>query len=229
MSEIIFEASNGFFYEKTFCEDKRCKVTIKLKGDNSNELTYFFNNVLGLDSPFISWENLSYVKYEWDSEYMLSAVQRGRKLYAGIEFANNGNDRSQSAIDIVTEIKRTLPNDCDMGYEKFHEDKNDRSYYYICKTGTISDYINIEDVFAAYNRLGIILEPDVVNQVRELCQIPLKQFADNTAPFIYRDVFLLPNGTKQGIECIVTGLLLGYPLESTAWLIERDGLLPVKK
>jgi hypothetical protein len=66
------------------------------------------------------------------------------------------------------------------------------------------------------------INSEATNRIQELCHAPIDRYARSSAPFRYADA-------KNGTEIVVTGLLLGYPLESTASIIERHGWFPVKK
>jgi len=227
MAEIVFESHDGYVYEKTTYKNGRCKVAVKYKPSGYVDMTYRYKDVPGLDSPYISWENLSYCAGGWDSEYMLTAVQRGKKLYAGPTFSfNEGDvDRERSVYDTVAKIKDGLPEDCVMGCEEPQEHRNGphiSRHFFICKTGSICDYISLDDVFNAYGRLGIMIDTNNEVHIRELCEVPLEDYSGRSAPFQYVNAV-------SGYSLVVTGLLLGYPLESTAWLLERGGHFPVKK
>lgn len=85
-------------------------------------------------------------------------------------------------------------------------------YTFICREGKIEDYFDLNDVFEFYGKLGLNLPQYVSAQVKELCGIEIKAFGGDTPPFIYYQA-----GTP--VELITTGLLLGYPLESTASIL----------
>ena len=239
MPEIIFESNvgNGVVFEKTSYKNGRCKVAVKVKSSGCTDMAYRFKNVPGLESQYISWENLSYCSgWNTDNSYLNTSVQCGKKLFAGISFSTYEADFVQMQLErfgrkllvenearvMIKELKDNLPSDCLLLQEE--PDRQNYMgmtiYIVICKKGLISDYFNMEDVFAAYKRLGVQIAAVATNQIRELCRVPIERYAGKAAPFKYSDA-------SNGIELIVTGLLLGYPLESTAWLIERGGLFHV--
>ena len=226
MAEIIFESDHGVVIEKTAYKNGRCKVAVKNKDGGGNHMIYRYKNTPGLESQYISWENLNHCG-GWNSSdtYLQTAVQRGKKLYAGFTITYSDAVGFDSMSTSIAILKGNLPDDCIFGDEKPSDTTNGPytfRHFYVCKTGSISDYIDLDDVVAVYGWMGIHLTVGDVNKIQERCTVPLERFADRTARFDYANA-------NSGIELVVCGLLLGYPLESTAWLIERDGLLPVKK
>ena len=242
MPEIVFESSvgNGVVFEKTSYKNGRCKVAVRMKSSGNIDMTYRFKDVPGLCSQYISWENLSYCcGWNRDDSYLNTSVQRGKKLFAGISFSTyddagfirNQQERfgrklltEDEGRAMIQELRDSLPPGCLLLQEEPDRQNHMGKTIYsdICKTGLIADYIDMGDVLAAYGRLGVQISADASDRIRELCRVPIELYAGKAAPFNYSD----PSG---GVELVVTGLLLGYPLESTAWLIERDGHFPVRK
>jgi hypothetical protein len=218
MPEILLETSAGFVFEKTVNKNNRCKVAVKHKS-GSTSMTYRFRDVPGLDSQYVGWDNLNCCDgWVYDESYLHTAVQLGKKLYAGFSFS-----RKTDVEETISDLQNGLPEDCVLGQEEPSEHANENfTNYFICKTGTIADYISLDEVFAAYDRLGVVIDGGAVNRITELCHVPLPQFAGNSAPFQY-------GYAHNGVELVVTGLLLGYPLETTAYLIERSRYFPVRK
>ena len=85
-------------------------------------------------------------------------------------------------------------------------------YTFICREGTISEYFDLNEVFKFYGKLGLDFPQYVVDQVKALCSIEIKNFGGDKPPFIYYQA-------GAPVELITTGLLLGYPLESTASIL----------
>ena len=85
-------------------------------------------------------------------------------------------------------------------------------FTFICRKGRIADYFDIDNVFEFYSKLGFRLPQNVVDKVKTWCNIEIKDFGGEQAPFHYSNPY-----TPE--EFITTGLLLGYPLESTASII----------
>jgi len=232
MLEIVFE-TEYLTFEKTVYKNGRCKVSARSKTTGKSLMDYRYKNIsLDFSSPYINWENLSCcggLESDEDEVYLHTAVQRGKKLYAGIcltlwdeDFSEKCKPRhqlptEQDAVVLISQLKDSLPDDCTMGQEE--PDREGSScrfrYVFVCKKGCISDFINTDDVFSAYERFGIVITDEAKERINELCCVPLEKYADK-AIFDYAN-------PGDGADLVVTGLLLGYPLESTAYLLERDG------
>ena len=227
MPEIIFESNEGIYFEKSIIKKGKCKIAFRRIDGKRAIKTYYFNDVPGLDSPLVNWENLYYAAWAKDEAYLHTAVQRGLKPLAAITFSAN-DDKWVEKIgrpdlttetqveEIISKIKRELPNDCvfyEKPLERHSPDYRQRAVY-ICKVGSILEYIDADEVFKAYNRLGIFISSDAKQKITKALGTPLKYFADNEHRVYWNSVY--PS------QLIVIGLVLGYPLESTAYLIEKD-------
>jgi hypothetical protein len=85
---------------------------------------------------------------------------------------------------------------------------------YICRTGKISDYFDLNDAFAFYEKLGVVLSEKDKQETIRLCGHDIHEFA-NHAPFCYVTA-------KTPAELITSGLMLGYPLEATSdWILRN--------
>lgn len=222
ISEIVFASADGIVFEKTTYKNKNCKVDIKSKHNRGTFMTYRFKDVPGLDSPFLSWENLNCCGgWVYDHTYLYTAVQRGKKLLSGFTLLYCDESEERSVTEKIAVIKSELPDDCILGNEKPYETKNGiftfRNHF-ICKKGALSDHINMDDVISAYERFGIVIDTELAYHIRDLSGTALETFATLSIPLIY-------SNTPTVLDLIVTGLILGYPIEATAWLIERDRLL----
>ena len=197
---ILFTNPLGFTFERT---DYKTRSKVKVSNQGYNLRTYRFNNVECFESPYISWQNLDQCNgWRTNSEYLYTAVQNGTKLFAGI--VHTDDVRFDITDDIVVDTRK-------------HGWLENHSYTHICRKGCLSDYYSLDDVFAHYSRLGISLTVDETALIREYCSVELSVFGTDEAPFDYLNI--------DSIEsAVVTGLLLGYPLESTASILEDWGL-----
>lgn len=176
---------------------KRSKVTVRNSHGDCMRI-YRFNNIQDrFESPYISWANL-YCCGGWacDEAYLDTAVQCRAKLYAG---------RTQ-ALKQYPAFEATLPEGVVAGQEELRESSE---HYYVCRTGTIADHIDLDAVFDFYTKLGIYAPRDVV---RRLCNVEIRLCGTPNAPFVYLEAC-------TAAELIITGLLLGYPIESTASIL----------
>ena len=220
--EIIFESNRGIVFERTLYKNGNVRLAVINKNYSKTMSEYRYKNAPGLQSPYLNWENLNCVNgWVYDETYLHTAVQKGKKLYAGFTLSiakkeaftgrtlPKGFYTEEGVSEKVEALKKDLPGDCVFGSEGPDYDTYnsiDRCIY-ICKTGAIRDYIDIDDVISAYGRFEMILNESHWNRVRELCSIPIGGFSSN-------DHMDYAN-TKSVAEYIVAGLLLGYPIEST--------------
>ena len=215
--EIIFESNRGIVFEKVV-KNGWCNVSVKTKGKRYVHNKYEYYDVLGLTSPYVSWENLNCCGgWTYDETYLHSAVQNGSKLYAGITVTSSDDDplSDQSANKLITELKHSLPDNCLMDYEIPSEHRNGPHLFrhlYICRKGAISDHINLDEVFDAYQRFGAVLNADDKSIISKWCDLQIYSFAGVNKPFGYANA-------NSFTKLIVTGLLLGYPIESTISLL----------
>jgi hypothetical protein len=205
MPEILLETSLGVIFEKTATKN-RCKVAVKNKDGGHIHMVYRFKNgAEPISSPYISWENLNCCGgWHCDESYLLTAVQERKKLCAGITFNNEGD---------LTNYIGGLPGE----YPYFCRPpmlNGARTFYYhyidVVRKGAVADYIDDAAVFCVYGKLGITN----FNRERlfDLLRTPMIRLIGGA--FDYAN-------PKTPEELITTGLLLGYPLESTAWLLEK--------
>ena len=223
MPEIIFESNRGIIFEKTVYKNGRCKLEVKNKGDRHIHTTYRYKDVPGLTSPYLNWENLNCCNgWAYDESYLYMAVQRGKKLYAGITFPMFDEDYAEElktrrlpterdAITTIEWLKTGLSCDCILGEERPDSNgyRSRSRYIFICVTGAINGYIKLDDVYLAYGRLGVVIERDAKEEIMRICGLPIQSFAAENPPVEYWNPY-------SGSCLIVTGLLLGYPNETTA-------------
>jgi hypothetical protein len=230
VNSIVFESEKSIAFEKTSYKNGRCKLTVKNKADGSAIMVYRYKDVPGIQSPYISWDNLNCCcGWPYDESYLHTAVQRGKKLFADVSFYIYFEDvrREQMKlhgrklpgdIDVVAAIEKLqaeLPGDCLLLQRMFDVmNPNGRSRYIdICKKGSIADYINLDEVFSMYERLGITMDRAIRDEITEYCTESIERLTEH---FDYAHI-IAPH------RLIVAGLLLGYPVETTASLLEREG------
>ena len=153
------------------------------------------------DSPYVSWENLNCVNgWSYDESYLLDAVQKGRKLCATLTFDSEEKLQAYLAtldgsLRYTTSKPRTYQ-DSPLFYVK------------VMRSGSIADYIDLGDVDEHYRKLAIDLDTEEWENIIYMCSLPMIELVEAS----YYDCFN-PEGSE---DLVVTGLLFGYPLESTA-------------
>ena len=83
---------------------------------------------------------------------------------------------------------------------------------FICREGTIADYFDLESVFEFYEKLGIVFPALLKAEVKRLCGIEIRRYGEKEAPYLFYN-------SESDTKLVTTGLLLGYPIESTASII----------
>lgn len=84
---------------------------------------------------------------------------------------------------------------------------------FLCRTGSISEYIDLGRVFGFYAKLGVNISSMEQQEIKRLCGMEISCYGMGHAPFQY-----VHAGTP--VQLITTGLLLGYPIESTASILQ---------
>lgn len=212
MKKLLFQSNLGIQFNKEVCKGL-CTVKVQNKtGKRAYTIRrYTYPNVeLLVSSPFLSWENLNCCNgWAYDEAYLLTAVQEGKKLYAGSTIKLQPHNGLKIAEARLEEIRATLPDACLAGKEVMMVD----GYfpYYICRRGSLKDFFDLDQVLEDYWRMGITLTAQDQRTFHHLGGIELAQFATGN-PMCYF-------GCVSAVELMAAGLLLGYPLESTASLL----------
>jgi hypothetical protein len=197
----IFKGDFGISFYRTDT-NKTSKVSIINDDARFTLATYKFRNIPAdtFMSPYISWANLNCCNgWRFDTNYLLTAVQDDKKLCSGMTF-NDGSKLEAYIENLDAEYPYFCPPPTQNGQQTyFHID--------VTRKGSISDYIDIGKVEETY----VLLEIDFLefDKVRRYANMPMISLLDGTADFDYAN-------PKGGMQFVVTGLLLGYPIESTA-------------
>jgi len=204
-SYMIFEGDgSGIVFMR---KDDGEVSTVSVKNVNYRRpiSTYSFRNIPpdSYQSPYISWANLNCCGgWVCDKSYLLTAVQEGKKLCAGITFdsADKVNEYLSGLSDEYLHcVGKTIHNGPRSSYN-----------FDVVRKGCISDYIDIEAVKGTYLALNVDFLDFAV--IQNYVDMPMVQLLDSTSGFDYANP-----GSRENY--IATGLLLGYPLESTAALL----------
>lgn len=202
---ILLETDHGIVFERHDTK-KYSTVRVKRKGARKSLITYIFPNAPQnmFESPYISWDNLNCCNgWSYNKNYLLTAVQAGKKLCANITF----NSQQQRDSYIAT---------LDKGYDYFASEVIGVQPWYnleVSLKGCISDYIDLEKVERYYEDL-LVAHPKKIDfdKVKTMCSVKMIDL------FNMGESYNVFNPTSRE-DYIVTGLLFGYPLESTSALI----------
>lgn len=207
---VLNENSWGIRLVKTDLK-KRSRVDVVNKY-GEKLATYRFNNIPLYENQYMSWQNLDCCDgWMHDEDYLLTAVQEGKKLVAGI-YVNSVDIRE------IQDKLKALENSIDDAKECFEiVDKHTNGEMLfvgtiIARKGTLADFYDIDEIIAAYKMQGIDVDKD---RLDEYFHVELKVlFSGDYKAFDYGD-------PQSATELIVCGLGLGYPLESTAHILSR--------
>lgn len=219
MSELLHRNSKGVtMVREDYTRRSQVKVFSEVDGRRYILRSYRFNLIPDrFDSPFCSWANLDCCGgWSADETYLDKAVQEGRKLYAGrcqcLKSLNLPNYPTRDdALQEFQKIADALPDGIIADIE-VRENSEDILYTYVCREGRIADYFELNAVFEFYDKLGLRFPEIIVDEVKELCNLEIRTFGGTNPPFLYYNA-------NTDVELITTGLLLGYPIESTASIL----------
>lgn len=178
-------------------EDYVKRSAVKVISNSRTLRIYRFNNIPFYEHPLLSWANLDCCNgWSFDKDYLLTAVQKGKKPVAEIS-------------DLVLPAISPGP-DYEVWYNP--EKRINGPYVWknmiISKKGTLSDFFDLNEIVTAYERLGIKAEGLE------------KYFSSPLLPLFSKHTFWVNPGNRA--ELIIAGLGLGYPIESTASIIEES-------
>lgn len=220
MENILHQNSKGV---KMIREDFRHRSQVKVVSTTAQKYfnlhTYRFNFIHEpVELPYCSWANLDCCGgWSFDEEYLDTAVQKGLKLFAGRTTLLKhqyipDNPTLEEAQKQFKDFQASLPAGVFAGVER-GPSQTDYFYTFVCRTGKISDYIDLNTVFGFYDMLGQNISSEEKKEIERLCCLEIKTYGTDSAPFPYARA-------STNTELITTGLLLGYPIESTVSILQ---------
>ncbi|MCD8134362.1 MAG: hypothetical protein LUE19_11020 [Clostridiales bacterium] len=156
------------------------------------------------ESPWLSWYNLICCSNNYGPipvvSYMNESVQNGKKLAATI-YPESGDDYMR----ILAEVGDTF-------YCYPYHVQEYEFMLYISRKGTLGDYFDLEEILAVYDSCEVHLDREKM----------LDFFGRELSWFGHEEECPIELHNCLGEEELaVTGLLFGYPVESTVALIRR--------
>lgn len=206
LAQWINEYGDTWKIKKMVTEDAVTITTEATVRERPTELVseYCYRNLLPeYKSPFLSWKNLIFcsnncgVSPHYD--YMNSAVQSGQKTAATIYL----KPQTPEAQEFI----QSLPSDCDVLIY-------DETMLFVFHRGCLADFFSLASIKEVYEAHGVFSID--WSWIAEQFKKPLSHFADAE-----RCGFNLQSGGNGG-ECLLTGLILGYPIESTMLSLGGD-------
>lgn len=214
---VLFEDNYGNRFVRSD-GTKRSVVNI-VDPNGRNQKAYRMNNVPVYEHPYLSWQNLDCCNGWWisdeDEAYLNTAVQMDRKLISEItlEFPEIVEEPSRDLLhNLVAERLAVLCPNLNPERETWRIDRTDRVYpnLFICNVVIIrkcclADFFDAGEVAAAYHRQSY--EYITKDALMPYFQIELTE--------LFPDYDSIVSPCKTDLRCILTGLALGYPIEST--------------
>lgn len=200
---VLFESESGIlFVRKDF--KNRSQIIVKNRDSGCYIMDYRIKNVPLYVHRLLSWENLNCCGgWRYDKEYEKTAVQHGLKPAALIV-------RSDDYVYLTEEEKAKA--------EEWHDPDTAFNHTYtlyrtiIARKGCLNNLFDMDDISAAYGKLGICVD---IHSMQSWLNMPVMDLMR----FWWKNDYVFNPGTKT--DLIITGLMLGYPIESTAGLIFR--------
>lgn len=192
----------------------RALVEVRDKDNNIID-TYNFNNIdLKYSTKYMNWSNLNCCGgWEYDEKDLINQFKNDKKLFAQIVLDLN-NNIDVHLLPLVEECSKL---DGAKVVEVEHWTEGCKMFV-MMKKGCVSNYLDVDDIINDYYSLGLKkLTDDQIQHLKNLCSEDMSCYiSKNHNRYLYD--FLHPMGI---LELIFTGMLLGYPIESTA---DRLGL-----
>ena len=193
-------------------EDYKKRSAVKVKDGRKTLCVYHMNNIPFFQNDYLSWENLNCCNgWRYDEEYLLTAVQKHKKLVADINVETDSPDKA--IVEKTVESWNLDLDGCNLfispDYVKGH-----KVYWWsviVARKGTLNDFFDMDEIISAYSLQEMKLDRE---ELQEYFSVPLIDlFAHKKKDFDFANPRTVP-------ECVITGLGLGYPLESTVSFIQ---------
>ena len=185
---------------------------MSVKNSNGDTIAkYRFKNIeLPYANQYINWKNLDFCGgWNYSEDELVHQYLDSKKLFVDITFnIYTPNNTTAKLVIQCEDLKDTTV--LELGEE------DEFATYAISKKGCLADYIDIHGVIESYYALGLYELPiQSISMLEDLANEELISYAKpemNIFGFDYAN----PKGL---VEIIFAGLLLGYPIESTASLL----------
>ncbi len=191
--KILHENSKGIrmIYEEGV---RRSNVRV-IGGDGHTLQIYRFNNAPFYEHPLLSWKNLDCCGgWAHDKEYLLAAVQNGKKPVAAISSAS------------LPEIPDG--DDFEVWYDPAPTTNGSVTWHHmiIAWKGSLAGFFDIDSIVSAYAKQDVDVNKEELSSYFTISLLRL-----------FQNQFWINPVTKAGL--IITGLGFGYPIKSTASLL----------
>ena len=210
--EVINKNSRGIVMTKEYKGDTSIVSVLDLVGEVIT--SYEFKNInLSYKSKYLNWQNLDCCGgWMYSKEELINQLIDDKKPFGNVVL-NLYNDIDAHLLPLIEKCSKT---EGLRVVEVEHWSDTSREFI-IMKEGSLDKYIDLDKVLEDYYALGLAdLGVEAYYDLKDFLCVDMSTYITKDNIFEYD--FVNPDST---LELIFTGLLLGYPIESTA---DRIGL-----
>ena len=221
-SSLLYASPSGTRYLR---RDEAGESTVSVEQGGACVMRYSFPNVPLFSHPMLSWRNLDCCgKWSFDEEYLLyDAVQTGQKAVAQIiRYAPEREELASLSQKILAQAGRPLTHWQQLRPFRGPHGPGYRLDLLLRLPGALETYFDREEILAHYGRLGIPEEKLRTERLEQFFRLDLAELFSYDAAEKYGYDFA---NASRADDFIVTGLALGYPIETTASLLKEFKLV----
>ena len=138
---ILHENSKGVTMTR---EDKVKRSCVKVAKDGCTFRTYRFNNIPFYEHPLLSWANLDCCNgWIYDEDYLLIAVQEGKKPVADIVLSELPDITASPTIDVWYDPEPVW---------------NGMKHMIIARHGCLADFFDLDEIVEAYRKQDVKID-----------------------------------------------------------------------
>ncbi len=194
----------------------RTKIRVESADGKTVYRIYRCNNLPFYEHQYLSWANLDCCNgWKHDDSYLYTAVQKGLKLVAGISITEEaGYPVDENKIHLsIEQLIHPYDKSCEDYYITSIRENGPYRFINaeIIRRGTLADFYDIDEIIDVYKTHDILVD---INTLYIYFKVELSDLF--TGKF---NGYEYPNPSTL-VECVVTGLGLGYPIESTVGFIQ---------
>ena len=211
-SQIVYQSEHYKFVRTDFTKRSMIKV---IDTAGNIDATFRFNNVPPFEHQYLSWENGN-ADITNDVEYQFNAVQQHKRLVAESYHYKSGvkelTDLQKNIMHIVRQFQ-----DVGIRISNRSDEVDDFGEPFtfialrICRKGKLSDFFDINEIIGAYSKHDISLSAENLKPYFETSLLDIA--GDKFGSY---DLF----DPKTTEEIVVSGLILGYPIETRVQSIQ---------
>lgn len=187
------------------------RSAVKVQDPNyGTMMTYRMNNIQFYEHPYLSWENLDMCNgWRHNEDHIVELINNNQKIAGSVTVDTDHDDIKEAE----TELKKLGLNSESHAYMFFKKWRIAlvggywHWIFYIIPDARIADYFDMDEIRNAYELQGVAFSDSEWRSVVRYANEQIKAM-----PY----EFMHP---QTDTELVITGLLFGYPIESTASLL----------